>query len=239
MIVAIQQLEHLPWIGYFNKMSQCDRFVILDHVQFKKNYFENRNKIKSFAGGLWITVPVLIKGRFGQSINEVGIDATKHWKKKYLKSIEQYYCKAPFYADIVKYILPAFDSESLKLGELNYDLIKRIAGYLEIGTSITLSSELDLAGTESTRMLVEICKKFDGDTYISGPDGRNYLEKSIFEANGIEIEYHDFVHPEYPQLHGAFVSHMSVIDAIANMGKGSAALVRDCYRINCVANGKR
>lgn len=238
MVVAIQQLEHLPWMGFFNKMAQCDTFVILDHVQFKKNYFENRNKIKSPAGGVWVTVPVLIKGRFGQRINEVEIDSTKQWKKKYLKTVEQYYCKAPYYKDIADLILPAFETDSVMLCELNYDLIKRVAGYLGIETPVVLSSEIGLTDAESTKMLVEICKKYSAGSYISGPDGRNYLDKAMFRDSGIKIDYHDFVHPEYTQLYGEFVSHMSVIDVIANMGGDSGSFVRKCYSIKRAEDAK-
>lgn len=231
MIISIQQLEHFPWIGFFNKMSQADCFVLLDHIQFKKNYFENRNRIKTKSGWAWINVPVLMRRRFGQRINEVEINDKTNWKRKYLKSIEQSYSKAPHYKEVVDFILPAFDVEVNKLCDLNLNLIHRIHKYLEVDTRLVLSSELKIEGLASSELLLEICKRLNADTYISGPDGRNYLNKDLFSATGIELTYHDFTHPEYPQLYGKFVSHLSVLDLIANTGKDSVEIVKNSYRI--------
>ena len=143
MIVSIQQLEHFPWIGFFNKMSQADKFILLDHVQFKKNYFENRNRIKTQNGWSWISVPVLIKGRYGQKINEVEINVITNWKKKYLKTIEQNYHKAAYYKELREFILPAFDVGGIKLCDLNLNLIQRISKYFELDTEWYISSDLN------------------------------------------------------------------------------------------------
>lgn len=231
MIISIQQPEHLPWIGFFNKMAQADVFVLLDHVQFKKNYFENRNRVKTKNGPTWITVPVLMKRRFGQKMNEVEVDNKTTWKRKYIKTIEQNYIRAPFYKDLVDFILPAFEAETIKLCDLNLDLIQRIAQYLEIDTKKVLSSELAVNDFFGGEMLLETCNGLDADTYISGPDGRKYLDKSSFDAAGIEIAYHDFIHPEYLQLQSDFTSHLSIIDLIANIGKKSVSLIRNCYKV--------
>ena len=89
--MAIQQPEHLPWVGFFNKMSQCDLFVYLDNVQFKKRYFENRNKVKTNDGIKWLTVPVFTKGKYTQNINEVIVYNEPKWKKKYIDLLEYLY----------------------------------------------------------------------------------------------------------------------------------------------------
>jgi len=231
MIVTIQQPEHLPWIGFFNKMVQCDKFVLLDHVQFKKNYFENRNRIKTANGPIWITVPVKVKGKSDQSMLEVEIDQVGKWKKRYLKTLEQNYRKAPFWEDIRKIVWPVFDDESSKLFEINIRLIEGLAEYLQIKTPLVRSSTLELGSARKQDLVIAICKEMSADIYISGPDGRNYLNLADFSFAGIRVAYHDFFCPDYPQLYGSFVSHLSVLDLIANMGKNSAAFIKNCYEI--------
>ena len=58
MIVTIHQPEHLPWLGFFDKIRQADVWVSLDHVQYRKNYFQHRNRIRGDRGAIWLTVPV-------------------------------------------------------------------------------------------------------------------------------------------------------------------------------------
>jgi hypothetical protein len=231
MIVAIQQPEHLPWIGFFNKMAQCDKFVLLDHVQFKKNYFENRNRIKTANGPIWITVPVRLKGKFGQSMLEVEVGHEPRWKKRYLKTLEQNYSKAPFWKDVRKIVWPALENEEGKLVDINIRLIEGMVECLQIKTPLIRSSTLEHGSVMKQDLVLTICKKMSADIYISGPDGRNYLNLKDFNFAGIQVNYHDFKHPIYPQQFGEFISHLSAIDLIANCGLESRQIVRECYRV--------
>ena len=71
MIVAIRQPQYLPWIGYFDKLDRADVFVLLDNVQYKKNEWQNRNRIRTSPGWQWSIVPVLYK--YPEKINAVKI----------------------------------------------------------------------------------------------------------------------------------------------------------------------
>ena len=226
MIVTIQQPEHLPWIGFFNKMVQCDKFVLLDHVQFKKNYFENRNRIKTADGPVWLTVPVRLKGKFGQSMLEVEVNQEPRWKTRYLKTLEQNYRKAPFWEDVRKIVWPVFEDESSKLVEINIRLIECMMKYLQIKTSLIRSSTLELGSVKKQDLVLAICKELSADRYISGPDGRNYLNLADFSIAGIQVCFHDFKHHVYTQQYGKFISHLSTIDLIANCGLESKFLIR-------------
>lgn len=232
MIISIQQPEHLPWIGFFNKMAQCDKFVLLDHVQFKKNYFENRNRIKTANGPMWLTVPVKLTGRFGQTMREVEVADNSVWITKYLKTIEQTYGRAPYFKDVRETVFPVFETEPKMLFDINRGLIEALAAYLEINTERLFSSTMQLGDARKADLILEICKNAGAKTYISGPDGRNYLNLGHFQDAGIKVVYHDFTHPVYPQRNGDFASHMSVIDLIANSGPDSRNIVRDCYRFS-------
>lgn len=232
MIVAIQQPEHLPWIGFFNKMMQCDLYVYLDNVQFKKRYFENRNRICIKDGEQWLTVPVLTKGNFDQKIRDVAIQDDAAWKRKYLGTLEHNYRKAPYWADVQSIVSPALESAGTSLLDLNLSLIEGVRRYLGITTKTVMASSLGVDGFSGSDIILEISKATGASVYISGPDGRNYLKLDEFAAAGIRVLYHDFIHPEYAQMHGGFKSHMAVVDIIANCGPGSAKIIRECCTID-------
>jgi hypothetical protein len=94
MILSIHQPGYMPWLGYFYRIAQSDRFVYLDTVQFERNSFINRNRIKTAKGPMWLTVPVCLQDHFGKTIAETEIDARQDWKRKHLRSIEQSYARA-------------------------------------------------------------------------------------------------------------------------------------------------
>ena len=225
MNVAIQQPEHIPWVGFFNKMAQCDLFVYLDNVQFKKRYFENRNKIQDNEKIIWLTVPVVSKGLYTQKICDVALDNSQTWTKKYKGRLEHAYGKHPFWGDLKSIIYPALDKSFNKLVDLNLILINNICSYLGISTTTTLASEISCENLKGSDLILEICNKSKAKVYTSGPDGRNYLESDKFIQNGIEIIYHDFEHPEYTQMGEIFTSHLSVLDLIANCGVKSMEFI--------------
>lgn len=231
MIIAIQQPEHLPWIGFFNKMAQVDRYVYLDNVQFKKRYFENRNRISGHDGVRWLTVPVQTKGKYTQLIRDVAIDNSGNWRQKYLGTLSHVYAKAPYGHVVRDIVFPAVEAPHNMLLHLNLELIHRVRDYLGIATPTVFASELGVDGFSGSELILQICTQLGASVYVSGPDGRNYLDLNAFHINGIRVVFHDFQHPVYPRQNFPFVSHLSIIDAIAFLGEKSASLVRDCYVI--------
>jgi hypothetical protein len=223
MIVAIQQPEHLPWLGFFDKMRQCDVFILLDNVQFKKRYFENRNKIRVSNGWQWLTVPVQSKGRFTQKINEVLIDYSQSWQKKYLASLTAAYGKAPFYQAIFPSLSEIVNRDCVRLAELNCQLIYWLKGCFGLETITLLASDLVPEEYWGSDLILQLCRRAKAKAYISGPDGKNYLKGDEFQQYGIEVRYHQFEHPQYPQMHGGeFLSHMSAVDYLFNLGPSGA-----------------
>ncbi len=197
MITAIQQPEHIPWVGFFNKMIQCDLFVYLDNVQFKKRYFENRNKIISNGEVLWLTVPVVTKGLQTQTICDVQIDYDQAWQKKYKGRLEHAYGKFPTWEDIKMITFPPLDKSFGKLVDLNLALINNIRDYLGIDTPTARASKMPCNNLKGSDLILEICSQSNSTTYISGPDGGNYLESEKFLIVDLSIVYLIFHHPFY------------------------------------------
>jgi hypothetical protein len=229
MIVAIQQPEHAPWMGFFNKMAQVDLYVLLDNVQYKKRYFENRNKIRTSQSSQWVTVPIVSKGRYHQWINQVEIDNAQDWQRKYVNSIISAYSKAPCFDCRQDDLLAILNRPWDMLVDLNIALIEYFASLCKIQTPIKKASDLNTGETRGSDLIFEICKQTEASVYVSGPDGRNYLNLEHFLEAGIKLVYHDFEHPEYSQLHRPFQSHMSLIDFIFNVK--DVHVLKSCYSL--------
>ena len=216
MIIAAHQPQYLPWLGFFDKIDSSDAFVLLETVQFKKNEWQNRNRIKTAQGWQWLSIPVM--HRFGQVISEIQINNTQRWQHKHIQSLTQNYSRAPFFSEYQ----PALEALLLKkweyLSELNISLIQLLCEWLGIETPCYAASELGDFTADPDQRLIEITSSLGGNTYLAGAGGREYMRLDLFQKAGIEVMFQEYRHPEYNQLHGDFVSNLSVIDLLFNYG---------------------
>lgn len=220
MKCAIHQPQFLPWLGYLSKINSADVFVFLDNVQFKKNEYQNRNKIRVGDEAKWITVPVSFT--FGDTIRQVRIAGDPRWHRKLHMTIEHSYGKAPYFARFAPGLLDVLDQTWENLADLNQATVEWLMKCFEIKTKVLVCSNLPEFSPDPTQRLVDICKYAGADTYLSGAGGRNYLDVKAFENAGIKLEFQEYLHPEYPQCYssGGFLSHLSAVDALFNCGGG-------------------
>lgn len=227
MLVSINQPAFLPWLGYFHRIMLSDVHVVLDHVQFEKNSYTNRNKIYTKNGPLWLTVPVKTSGKFNNlSINSIEIENKQNWKKKILSSLQQNYSKSRYFKEYFPALESIISKDYFLLNDLIKDLTKFLFSELEIDTSIYYSSEMKLVGKKND-LIIEILSQLNSTKYLSGPLGRNYIEPRDFEELGIELTYHDYNHPIYNQMNTEFLPYLSIIDLIFNYGKKSRNIIFD------------
>ena len=224
MIVSVHQPQYLPWLGYFDKIDRADVFVLLDTVQFKKNEWQNRNRIKTAQGWQWLTVPVLYK--YPQRIHEVSINNTVKWQHKHSRSILTNYGKAPFHESLEALFRKAFSTSWSLISDLNTVLVMELAKILGIETPLHLSSELGDLPEDSDERLIAITKHFGSRTYLAGNGGREYMDLQKYRKEGIEVLFQDYEHPVYDQLFGEFVPNLSVIDLILNHGQRSLSILK-------------
>jgi hypothetical protein len=225
MIVSIHQPHFLPWMGYLNKAMCSDVFVWLHSVQYRKNYYQNRTKIKNVNGEpLWLTLPV--HARFGVTIDEVTI-ADPRWRDRIRKTLEQCYRKAPHFSECWPPLMEAMAAPSDNLNEVNYRTFAAIVRMLG-GKEPRIESvgDLGVSSNDPTVRLVEICSTLKATEYIAGKGGHNYLRVEEFEKAGIRVLWQAFdpASVVYRQLGGQFVPGLSVIDCLFNEG---AAGTRD------------
>lgn len=224
MKIAAIQSSFIPWRGYFDFIASVDLFVVYDNVQYSSGSWRNRNKLKTPKGAEWLTVPVN-RRNLEQLIFDVKVDYRAPWQKKHLGAWSANYSFAPFFQH-VKHILAGIEStEFSTISQLNVFLIRRICDYLKIRTPLILSSELSLQGSKTER-LIDLLKKLNATTYLSGPSADAYLNKSAFRKSGIRLEYKSYDYSPYPQLWGDFIGEVTVLDLIANCGPESVDYLR-------------
>jgi hypothetical protein len=221
VIVSINQPAYLPWLGYFERIARSDLHIVLDHVQFEKNSFTNRNKVRTKDGATWLTVPLATKGRFGDLAIH-GLDFAPHdaWQKKHWATLRMNYARAPFF----KAYAPTYEALYTRpwpgFGAMVRGFLEQHLSDLGIATPLRFSSEMSVRGTKS-ELVLNLCREVGANTYLSGALGRDYLDESSFTDAGIAVCYQDYAHPEYAQSWPGFVSHLSALDLLFNHGPAS------------------
>jgi len=232
MRLAISQPTYLPWLGYFDLIDQTDCFVVLDNVQFSRQSWQQRNRIKSAAGLQWLTVPVAFRGKLGQPICEVQIREEK-FSKDHLRAIELAYRRAPYFsqyfAELTDHLLSV--REGSLLADLNVRLLRWLVSTLDIRTPMILASSLPVEG-KRTDLLASVCRNQSADSYISPLGASVYLlnELEVMARAGVDVAFQNYQHPEYEQLFPPFVPYASVLDLLFNEGPRSLEIIRSGRR---------
>ncbi len=218
--VVILQPSYLPWLGYFAQMHRSNTFVVYDDVQFDKESWRNRNRIKSSDGVQWLTVPVLTKGQNKPSNRDIRINNSVRWAAKHLGTIRQNYVRAANFEDYVSVFERIYAREWEFLIDLNMEFLTSLMTALGLQREIRFASSLGVRG-RSVERLVSICRFLGATCFYEGAAGRAYIDERLFEEAGIRLEFQDYRHPVYPQLHGEFVPYLSVVDLLFNCGPKS------------------
>lgn len=224
MVFAAHQPIFMPWPGFFYKAVHSDCLVLLDDVQFPRGRsWLNRNRLKNEDGELWLTVPVLKKGRGLQMIRRVEIHNDRGWRKKHLRSIQQNYVHAPYFADYFPAVETIYRSGHTLLVELNIDLITFFRDALSMKTKLIRQSELGIVG-RGTDLLIKIGEKIGADRLLTFPMVEKHIDLDAMRKRGIEPARADFHPPVYPQLWGDFIYNLSTLDLLLNCGPRSVEI---------------
>lgn len=182
MVITTHQPEHFPYMGFFDKMKSADLFIILDNVNYRKNYFQNRNKLlNNNQVEEWFSVQVE-SGATSKHIKDVEV-VDGIWRKKVIRKLKQ---------NLGVDLTHIYSHD--KLIDINMSSIEYCREKLNINTPIVYASELNVTGSKS-ELLANLVKSLDGTTYLSGPSGKDYLDTKYF--NGIDIEYFEPIVDNY------------------------------------------
>ncbi len=219
--VAIHQPNFLPWLGFFNKVSKSDKFVLLDNVQFPKTGggWTNRTYLIINSEKKWVTIPIKRNFSGTKQINEIKINNDFNWKKNFLKKIEFNYKKHPFFReyffDIEEIISRKYDF----LIDLNLNFIKYFFKILNFDEkNIFLASEFKLS-SRSSKLLVDLTICLNGSVYLSGNGASDYLDQKVFDRNNLKVKYQSYNPPNYSQYQSKkFINGISILDCLMNIG---------------------
>lgn len=236
MIIAIIQPCFVPWLGYFEQMAVADIFVYFDDVQYTKKDWRNNNQLKSQYGVKSIHVPVS-NASTGILINQALISYNEKWEDNILNKLNEWYKRAPFFAEVIELIKPIIYRKYEKLVDLNYALNGAICQYLGIHTPTYCSSNIPKISTDKNSRIIEICQHFPGvNTLYDGKSAQSFIDMELFRKSGIEVVFQDYIHMPYRQLWGEFLPYMSVIDLIMNHGKNSLDIIVNKQSIEKINN---
>ncbi len=222
--IAILQSNYIPWKGYFDLIAAVDEFILYDDMQFTKNDWRNRNKVKTSKGLEWITVPV------GQNIRRRIRDVVlpdEPWQERHWKTLETNYRRAPHFAQVAALIEPIYRQRRYsRLSALNRELIEAVCAYLHITTRIRNSWDYQLIDGKTER-LADLCAQAGGTEYVSGPAARDYIDERAFAGCDIRLTWFDYDnYPEYTQLWGKFEHRVTILDLLFNCGRDAVRYMK-------------
>ncbi len=227
--VSICQSNYIPWKGYFDMIKSADIFVVYDDMQYTKNDWRNRNKIKTPQGVQWITIPVKIDS-LHQKIRDSKIHDT-NWHSKHLKTIQLNYAKAAKFRESYDFLADLYHQAGhfTFLTDINHLFLSNICSFLDIKTQFVFSTVFELV-EDRTQRLIDICQQLEANVYYSGPAAKAYLNEALFQNAGIEIRYMDYSgYQEYGQLYPPFEHGVSIVDLLMNEGKNAKMYLKNVF----------
>jgi hypothetical protein len=230
--VAIVQSCYIPWKGYFDLIAGADEFIFYDDRQFTRRDWRNRNRIKTTSGVQWLTIPVNVKGKYHQRIDETTV-SDPDWSKRHWKTLVHSYTAAPSfpeYAPAVEELYQQAAAES-HLSKINRGFIEGVCKLLGIETALSWATDYDVEGDRSAR-LAALCCATGASRYLSGPRARSYLDEQLFSSQGIEVVYADYDdYPEYEQLHPPFEGGVTILDLLFHVGSRASSYLKSFARV--------
>jgi hypothetical protein len=218
VIVGIHQPAYLPWLGYFERIRAVDLFIYLDTVQFQKGSFQNRNRVLTRDGPVWLTVPVETRGKlYSTTLKDLRIARGGRWQSKHVSTLRMSYSGAPRFSEVFPRLEPFYRRSWSGLSELCWEMLAEFDRMLGIDTPIVKASDVPGAQGRKSDLILSLCRAVGATSYLSGSQGRGYLDTDSFSAAGIGVEFQDYVPEPYPQQAPQFVPALGIVDYLFNV----------------------
>jgi hypothetical protein len=229
---VIAQPTFLPWLGWFDLADQSDVTILLDDVQFSKQSWQQRNRVRTPNGLEFLSVPVITAGRLGQRIDECEL-ANQHFVGKMLKSLRANYAKSSYFGEAIEGFSATMETAASlgNLAALNCALISWMATRLGVTAPMIRATTLGVGGSRGEHVAA-LCESVGADRYLSPAGAETYLteDRTAFDERGISVWLHVYDHPEYAQRFTPFVPYASAIDLIFNVGPSAPTVMRSGRR---------
>ncbi len=217
--ILLTQSMYFPWIGMLEQIKLCDVFIHHDNIILSKRGFYSRVQIKTDNGTKWLSIP-LQNYHSNIKIDEAMIDNQSNWKKKHYDLFLNYYSKAPYKNEAISIIEEVFDCNSNYLVDITRSSMLALSNYFGLLQNKTvLDASMMNAQYSSSKRVLDLILKANGNIYITGHGAKNYLDHELLDINGIETRYMRYDIEPYSQLYGTFTPFVSGLDLVANCGK--------------------
>jgi len=234
MRLGIMQPYFFPYVGYFSLIKHVDEFILLDEVQFIRHGWIERNRIlKPVEGWQYFKVPLEYHSRETR-IKDIVIDNTQGWKDKIIAQLQHYKRVAPYFRSVMGVLDRLFSCEYFDIGKLNKEALEVVCDYLQFHTPIKTFSMMDLEiepVNSPDEWALNISKALQADDYWNPPGGKEFFDKSKYEANHIELHFHKSILQEYDQKRIMFEPALSIIDVMMFNEPEKINLMLDDYEL--------
>lgn len=228
MRVGIMQPYLFPYLGYYQLIKAVDTFVIYDDVSYIKQGWINRNRILLNGSDFMFTISLRDSSSF-KKINEIEVIGNNH---KLTKTIEQAYCKAPFFKNVFPVIAHILMDKEPNLARYLINSLNTVIEYLNIRVSVLISSEIEkdtlLKGAEKS---IDICRKLKTTNYINAIGGQKLYSKEMFAENGLILNFIKSNPIVYTQFKNKFVANLSIIDVMMFNSPEEIRMLLDEYEL--------
>ena len=224
-LVSVHQPNFMPWLKLLDKILASDVYVAYDTAQFTKSEYHARQKVKTPAKPVWLTVPVMSTGDY-KPILDARIDNMQPFRWQHLKKLRKSYGSTPYFDEVYAVVEPIYQGDHEYLVDLNLDLIEALCSYLDAQVRIVRASTLPHDGDRAERV-VQLVQAAGGTDHLTSTYGGDHqdVDWSPFEDEGIGIRAQQFKHPEYDQIGDDFVPHLAAVDMLFSCGRQTAEIL--------------
>jgi hypothetical protein len=200
------ELQYLPCLAYFTCLLKYDRIRIDIEERYVKQSYRNRCRVLTANKIDVLTVPVR-KYEATTPTKDIKIDYSQDWMRRHLGCFKSAYGKSPFYEYYAPDFLEIYDKKLAYLVDLNYELLTICLRLVGVRKDI----QYNLSGAD------------DGEQGLF-----NAISLINSKKDDISSDYYKST-PYYQTFGNDFVSNLSIIDLIFNMGpEAKSVLLRSC-----------
>jgi WbqC-like protein family len=224
--VSVHQPNFLPWTKLFDKVLGSDVYIAYDSVQYTRSEFHSRQRITGRDGPVWLSVPVLIRGRGRQSLCAVELLADRAWRAAHLRLLTEHYRGAPYFREVMAVLESVYAHDDCLLVDFNLRLLRALLDYVCVTVRIARATWFDHGG-DNTERIIQLTRAVAGDVHLTSTYGtpRQYVDWTRVSGAGIAVESQQFGEPRYRQQFEPFRPDLSVVDLLFAKGPAAAELL--------------
>ena len=224
--VSVHQPNFLPWTKLFDKVLGSDVYIAYDSVQYTRSEFHSRQRIAGRDGPVWLSVPVLTRGRGRQPLCAVELVGDRTWRAAHLRLLTEHYRGAPYFREVMAVLESVYASDDRLLVDLNLRLLRALLDYVGATVRIARATWFDHGG-DNTERIIQLTRAVAGDVHLTSTYGtpRQYVDWTRVSAAGIAVESQQFGEPRYRQQFEPFQPDLSVVDLLFAKGPAAAELL--------------